>query len=89
MGKMRRNRVAAALGAGGVLVTVLSAAGPAALAQPTATPKACVAMEALVSDGYSGPGLGGEILRVSPGGQSTLSGWSSGSSPGTSPSASG
>jgi len=64
--------VAATLGAGGVLVTVLSAAGPAALAQPTATPKACVAMEALVGDGNSGPGLGGEILRVSPGGQSTL-----------------
>jgi len=29
-------------------------------------------MEALVGGGYSGPGLGGEILRVSPGGQSTL-----------------
>jgi hypothetical protein len=51
MGKTRRNRVVAALGAGGVLATVLSAAGPAALAQPTATPKACVAIEALVTDG--------------------------------------
>jgi hypothetical protein len=65
--------VAAALGAGGVLATVLSAAGPAALAQPTALPKACVAIEALVTDGISGPGTGGgEVLRVSPGGQGTL-----------------
>jgi hypothetical protein len=73
MGKTRRNRVVAALGAGGVLATVLSAAGPAALAQPTALPKACVAIEALVTDGISGPGTGGgEVLRVSPGGQSTL-----------------
>lgn len=31
-----------------------------------------MAIEALVSDGYSGPGLGGEVLRVSPGTQSTL-----------------
>jgi len=63
----------AALGAGGVLATVLSAAGPAALAQPTAMPKACVAIEALVTDGISGPGTGGgEVLRVSPGGQGTL-----------------
>ena len=72
MGKTRRNRVVAALGAGGVLAAVLSATGPAALAQPTAIPKACVAIEALVGDGVSGPGLGGEVLRVSPGGQSTL-----------------
>jgi hypothetical protein len=66
-----------ALGAGGVLVAVLSAAGPAALAQPASAqapslPKACVADEALVSDGASGPGLGGEVLRVTPGGQSIL-----------------
>ena len=69
--------MAAVLGAGGVLAAVLSAAGPAALAQPAfaralTLPKACVAIEALVSDGVSGPGLGGEVLRVSPGGQSTL-----------------
>src|SRR5690348_15615558 len=34
MGKTRRNRVVAVLGAGGVLAAVLSATGPAALAQP-------------------------------------------------------
>ena len=31
-----------------------------------------MAIEALVGDGISGPGLGGEVLRVTPGGQSTL-----------------
>ena len=77
MGRVRKNRVVALLGAGGVLATVLGAAGPAALAQPASartptTPTACVAMEALVSDGVSGPGLGGEVLRVSPGSVSTL-----------------
>jgi hypothetical protein len=74
MGKTRRNRVVAVLGAGGVLATVLSAAGPAALAQPASAPavKVCPAIEALVSDGVSGPGLGGEVLLVNPGGQSTL-----------------
>ena len=67
-----------ALGAGGVLAAVLSATGPAALAQPAAAqapslPKACVAIEALVGDGASGSSIGaGEVLRVSPGGQSTL-----------------
>ena len=67
-----------ALGAGGVLAAVLSATGPAALAQPTSAqapslPKACVATEALVGDGASGSSIGaGEVLRVSPGGQSTL-----------------
>ena len=66
------------LGAGGVLAAVLSATGPAALAQPAAAqapslPKACVAIEALVGDGASGSSIGaGEVLRVSPGGQSTL-----------------
>jgi hypothetical protein len=69
--------VVAALGAGGVLAAVLCATGPAALAQPGSAqapslPKACVAIEALVSDGASGPGLGGEVLRVTPGGQSIL-----------------
>src|SRR6266487_5762974 len=77
MGKSRRNRVVAVLGAGGVLATVLTGAGTAALAQSAsaralATPKLCVAIEALVGDGVSGPGLGGEVLRVTPGGQSTL-----------------
>ena len=67
----------AALGAGGLMAAVLSAAGTAALAQPVSArgitlPTACVAIEALVSDGQSGPGLKGEILRVQPGGQSTL-----------------
>jgi len=57
---------------------VLSATGPAALAQPASAqapnlPKACVATEALVGDGASGSSIGaGEVLRVSPGGQSTL-----------------
>jgi len=78
MGKTRRNRAVAALGAGGVLAAVLSATGPAALAQPASAqapslPKACGAIEALVSDGSSGPGLGGEVLRVTGGGQSILS----------------
>jgi hypothetical protein len=77
MGKTRRNRVVTVLGAGGVLAAVLSATGPAALAQPASAqapslPKACVAIEALVGDGISGPRLGGEVLRVMPGGQSTL-----------------
>jgi len=76
MEKTRRNRIVAVLGAGGVLATVLSAAGPAALAQPAFARapalKVCPAIEALVSDGVSGPGLGGEVLRVNPGGQSTL-----------------
>ena len=68
----------AALGAGGVLAAVLCATGPAALAQPASAkapslPKACVAIEALVGDGTSGSSIGaGEVLRVSPGGQSTL-----------------
>ena len=66
------------LGAGGILAAVLSATGPAALAQPASAqapslPKACVAIEALVGDGASGPAPGnGEVLRVNPGGQSTL-----------------
>jgi hypothetical protein len=69
--------VVTVLGASGVLAAVLSGAGTAAQPQPASalaltTPTACVAMEALVSDGVSGPGLGGEVLRVSPGGQSTL-----------------
>jgi hypothetical protein len=77
MGKTRRNRVVAVLGASGVLAAVLSGAATAAQAQPASalaltTPAACVAMEALVSDGVSGPGLGGEVLRVTPGGVSTL-----------------
>ncbi len=70
MGNSRRNRVVAALGAGGMLVTVLGATG--APAQASTPRKACVAIEALVGDGVSGPGLGGEVLRVTPGGQSTL-----------------
>jgi hypothetical protein len=70
MGNSRRNRVVAALGAGGMLVTVLGATG--APAQASTPPKACVAIEAMVGDGVSGPGLGGEVLRVTPGGQSTL-----------------
>jgi len=70
--------VVTVLGAGGVLAAVLSATGPAALAQPASAqapslPKACVAIEALVGDGASGSSIGaGEVLRVSPGGQSTL-----------------
>src|SRR6266704_5433941 len=73
MGKSRRNRVVTVLGASGVLAAVLSGAGTAAQAQPaSAPPVACVAMEALVSDAVSGPGLGGEVLRVTPGGVSTL-----------------
>ena len=64
MGRTRGNRVVAALGAGGVLATVLTGAGAAALAQPASAravsplPKACVAIEALIGDGISGPGLG-------------------------------
>jgi len=70
--------VVAVLGAGGVLAGVLGGAGTAAQAQPVSAqalniPKACVAIEALVDDGASGPGLGGEVVLVSPGGQSTLS----------------
>ena len=78
MGKTRKNRVVVALGAGGVLAAVMSATGSAALAQPasaqaTSLSKACVAIEALVGDGASGSSIGaGEVLRVSPGGQSTL-----------------
>jgi hypothetical protein len=70
MGKSGRNRVVAALGAGAMLATVLGATG--APAQASTPPKACVAIEALVGDGVSGPGLGGEVLRVTPGGRSTL-----------------
>src|SRR5262249_26044146 len=68
MGKTRRNRMVTVLGAGGVLAAVLSATGPAALAQPASAqvpslPKTCVAIEALVSDGASGSGIGaGEVL---------------------------
>jgi hypothetical protein len=77
MRKTRRNRVVAVLGAGGVLAGVLGGAGTAARAQTVSAralnlPTACVAIEALVSDGASGPGLGGEVLRVSSGGQSIL-----------------
>ena len=78
MGKKHRNMVVAVLGAGGVLAGVLGGAGTPAMAQTAAAhalnlPKACVAIEALVGDGASGPGPGnGEVLRVQPGGQSTL-----------------
>jgi hypothetical protein len=77
MGKTHRNRVVAVLGAGGVLATVLTGAGAAALAQPASAralnlPKACVAIQALVGDGISGPGLGGEVLTVNSGVQGTL-----------------
>jgi hypothetical protein len=82
MGKHTRNRVVAVLGASGVLAGVLSGAvltgaGSPAWAQPAAArgftpPKACVAIEALVGDGVSGPAPGGEVLRVQPGGQGTL-----------------
>jgi hypothetical protein len=58
-----------------MVAAVLSGAGtlaqPASARAPT-LPKACVAIEALVSDGVSGPGLGGEVLRVTGGGQSIL-----------------
>jgi len=69
--------VLAVLGAGGVLATVLTGAGAAALAQPaSARPllpaSMCVAIEALVGDGVSGPGLGGEVLTVNSGVQGTL-----------------
>jgi hypothetical protein len=70
--------VVAVLGAGGVLAGVLGGAATPALAQTGAAraltlPKACVAMEALVADGASGPAPGnGEVLRVNPGAQSTL-----------------
>lgn len=70
--------VVAVLGAGGVLAGVLGGAGTPAMAQTEAAralnlPKACVAIEALVGDGASGPAPGnGEVLRVQPGGQSTL-----------------
>jgi hypothetical protein len=64
MGRSRGNRVVAVLGAGGALAAVLSGAGTAAQAQTASAraltqPTACVAMEALVSDAVSGPGLGG------------------------------
>jgi len=78
MGKKHRNMVVAVLGAGGVLAGVLGGAGTPAMAQTAAAhalnlPKACVAIEALVGDGASGPAPGnGEVLRVNPGGQSTL-----------------
>jgi hypothetical protein len=82
MGRSRKSRVAALLGASGVLATVFSGMGTAAQAQPAsmqaqptgaaASAPACVAMEALVSDAASGPGLGGEVLRATPGGVSTL-----------------
>ena len=78
MGKKHRNMLVAVLGAGGVLAGVLGGAGTPALAQTAAAraaslPKACVAIEALVGDGASGPAPGnGEVLRVQPGGQSTL-----------------
>jgi hypothetical protein len=78
MGKKHRNMVVAVLGAGGVLAGVLGGAGTPAMAQTASAraltlPKACVAMEALVADGASGPAPGnGEVLRVNPGGQSTL-----------------
>src|SRR2546423_7392686 len=78
MGKTRRNRVVAVLGAGGVLATVLTGVGAAALAQPASAravnpqPKLCVAIEALVGDGVSGSGLGGEVLTVNSGVQGTL-----------------
>src|SRR5690349_4296154 len=78
MGKKHRNMVVAVLGAGGVLAGVLGGAGTPAMAQTGAAralnlPKACVAIEALVGDGASGPAPGnGEVLRVNPGGQSTL-----------------
>lgn len=83
----RRSRVVTALG-GGVVTgaaligtmltgTGLTGGGSPAWAQPAAArgltlPKVCVAIEALVSDGASGPAPGGEVLRVQPGGQSTL-----------------
>ena len=52
MGKTRKNRVLAVLGASGALVMVLSGAGTVALAQPAPTlPKLCPAIEALVGDG--------------------------------------
>ena len=78
MGRSRKSRAAALLGASGVLATILSGTGTAAQAQPAraaamASVPACVAMEALVSDATSGPGLGGEVLRATPGGVSPLS----------------
>jgi hypothetical protein len=60
----------ALLNASGVLAAVLSGTGAAARAMTL--PTACIAVEALVSDAVSGPGLGGEVLRVTPGGVSTL-----------------
>jgi hypothetical protein len=73
----RRNRVAAVLSASGMLAAVLSGAPTAqatpATARAVTPPAACVAVEALVSDAASGPGLGGEVLRVAPGGVSPLS----------------
>jgi hypothetical protein len=78
MGRSRKSRAAALLGASGLLATVLSGTGTAAQAQPAraaamASVPACAAMEALVSDATSGPGLGGEVLRATPGGVSPLS----------------
>ena len=70
MGRSRKSRVAALLGASGVLAAALSGTGTAARA--VTSPPACVAMEALVSDATSGPGLGGEVLRATPGGVGTL-----------------
>ena len=77
MGKSQRNRVVAMLGVGAVLAAVLSGAGTAAQARSASarapvSPTPCVAMEALVSDGDFGPGLGGEVLRVTSGSVSTL-----------------
>jgi hypothetical protein len=67
------------LGTAAVLVTILggvlvptTAVAQAAPGPAPAPPTACMTTDTLVSDGYSGPGLGGEILRVNPVSQSTL-----------------
>ena len=68
-----RNKTMTALGAGGLLMGALSAAGPMAQAQPSAagaqalnpSVTACVVNESLISDGLTGPGAGGLIWRIS------------------------
>ncbi|HET7539001.1 MAG TPA: hypothetical protein VFK05_03990 [Polyangiaceae bacterium] len=73
---LSKRRYVAALAAvlGGVLTAKIANAQPMSAGAASSQPM-CVAVEALVSDGYSGPGPGpakGEVLRVNPVGQSVL-----------------
>ena len=70
----RRMVLALAAVLGTVLIAKMATAQPLSAGSAGLQPM-CMAVEALVSDGYSGPGPGpakGEVLRVTPGGQSTL-----------------